>query len=201
MTIWRMPVSLTGTVPGGPFINVWHFRLSSTPVADGSIGKVISELRAFYTGLIFSVPNIGPTLGPGLSITAEFATNTETQEQIPVTWAPMPTGSAGTVAPTRLALAVSWKTTIAARRARGRTFIGPLNRAVIGDDSLPKPQTIDQVRNTATALVNSSLEDDLSAVGVWGLEAAGGGPQSPHVLRDFTGASVKQHFATLRTRG
>src|SRR3954469_19152026 len=99
MTIWRMPVSLTGTVPGGPFINVWHFRLSSTPVADGSIGKVISELRAFYTGLIFSVPNIGPTLGPGLSITAEFATNTETQEQIPVTWAPMPTGSAGTVAP------------------------------------------------------------------------------------------------------
>jgi hypothetical protein len=201
MAIYRMPVLIQGPAAGGPYINVWHFRVSSTPVVDGSLNTVTGQIRAFYQALTQTVPNVGPILAPNMNVTAEFATNVETQEQFAVSWTPLSTGTFGTWAPTRLAMAVQWKTSIAARRARGRTFVGPLQNAVVDTLGTPKAPVVTALKAAADALVNSSLLDDLSAVGVWGLQTPGGGPDSPHVIRDITGSSVKTKFATLRTRG
>lgn len=201
MTVYRLPVITTGPQAGGPWINVWHFRVDSTGSGLGNVQTQIGHIRSFYDALTTTIPEIGPILAPGMHIDAEFATDVQTQEQVAATWQTVQTGGFGQSAPTRLSMVVAWKTSIAARRARGRTFIPPMQKAVQDAQGLPDSRVVDALQAAGQALVNASLADDFGATGIYGLETAGGGPDAPHVLRDIQGASVKRHFATLRTRG
>ena len=201
MAVFRLPVTITGPAAGGPYIHVWHFRVANPDASVQEVSNQIGHLRSFYTALTATVPNVGPILAPNMSITADFATDVETQEQVAVPWAAIGTGTFGTWAPTRLAMAVSWKTSIAARRARGRTFVGPLQAAVVDTLGTPKSVVVQALKAAADNFVSASLQDDFGAFGVYGLQTAGGTRQSAHVLRDVQGAVVKTKFATLRTRG
>jgi hypothetical protein len=201
VSVYRMPVTVTGPQAGGPWVNVFHILTDSSTPAATTISQVVTTLRAFYTALSFSVPNIGPTLAGGMSINADFATDVDTQQQLPVTWPTMTTAATGGSAPTRLSLCVTWRSRVAARRATGRTFLPPLSQAVQGTDGLPKSQTIDQVKSAAAAVLTSGAGTSGGGLVVYGLVTPGGGPKDPHTAYALERAVVKQKFATLRTRG
>src|SRR3954449_7328010 len=163
MSDYRFPVSISGPA-GGPFINVWHIHLADAQSTVQNIQTRVSAIRAFYASCATNVSGVGSILAPNMTVSAEFVTDVSSQAQFAISWAALNTGAYGQVAPTRLALAVNWKTGTAARRARGRTFVGPLEAGTSGTDGLPK----------------QAIVDNLLYLGVYGLVTAGGEPSDPH---------------------
>lgn len=201
MSVWRIPVTLTGANPDNPFINVFHLQSDDVndPLTD--CAAALASLRTFYVALTTSVAEVGQPLADGLTITSGTVTNVATQEQSTLPFAPIAPISGGGRAPERLALVIGWKSTIAARRARGRTFIGPLSNFVAGTDGLPKQPMIDLVTNAAVGLRDRAIGGGHAHWVTYGLVQPGGGPKDPHTGYIRLGVSVKRKFATLRTRG
>jgi hypothetical protein len=192
---------VTGPAAGGPWINVWHISNDgSVPVAT-TVNQVAANIRAFYVALTQTIANVGPVLAPNMSIAADFATDVQTQAQVPVTFAPVTTGTFGTQAPTRLSMTVTWKTNIAARRATGRTFIPPMQAAVIDNLGLPKQGVRDAVLAAGAGVVTSNASVSGGGLVVYGLVTPKGGPKDPHQGYAVARATVRTKFSTLRTRG
>jgi len=200
MGTYRIPVTLTGTAPGGPYINVWHVQTGAGADDLAVLNAKAALIRTFYTDLNTSITNVGQIIGGGLVVSADFATEVSSGLQQPLTWSPLTTAATATQAPQRLALVVSWKSVIAARRATGRTFVGPLNGAVVDSTGFPKPQVTAALRGYAKKLIDADAAAGNGVVGVYGLTTSGGGPSDPHQLYTFTRAVVKEKFATLRRR-
>src|SRR3954464_11476986 len=102
-----------------------HQRLAHSPGRCPTVQNIqtrVSAIRAFYASCATNVSGVGSILAPNMTVSAEFVTDVSSQAQFAISWAALNTGAYGQVAPTRLALAVNWKTGTAARRARGRTF-------------------------------------------------------------------------------
>lgn len=192
--VYRMPVILKGPF-SGEAVNVWHFRKE-----DVAGGSPVAAIRKFYERLAVNVVEAGSILASGTRITAPVAVDVETETVIDPGFDPLTVEAGHGMAPVRLAICVTWRSSLAARRGRGRTFVGPLGGQVVHPDGSVKPQALTAVKTAADELVNTSLVDGNGAVGVWGLDHKGGLPDAPHVLRDIVAASVKQDFATLRSR-
>src|SRR5215210_6051256 len=201
MSIWRIPVMLTGASPDNPFVNVFHVQSDDSSAPLPMIQDALTALRAFYVKLTVNTTNVGNVLADGLTISAGTVTNVATQEQSTLSFPNIaPTTGAGRV-PERLALVIGWKSTIAARRARGRTFVGPLSGFAVASDALPKQGIVDVVQTSAGQLLDASLGAGHAHFVTYGLVAKGGGPADPHTGYVRNAAVVKRHFATLRTRG
>src|SRR3954466_4767333 len=200
MRDYRFPVSISGPA-GGPFINVWHIHLADAQDTKENLQTRVSAIRAFYASCATNVSGVGSILAPNMTVTAEFITNVQNQQQLAVTWAALNTGAYGQVAPTRLALAVNWKTGTAARRARGRTFVGPLEQGTSGTDGLPKQAIVDNLLGYARTLRTACSADGFGYLGVYGLVTAGGEPSDPHITREVSDVALEPYFAMLPTRG
>jgi len=199
MPTLRLPVT-TLSPQAGKCVNVWHLRTpENSPVGDAALGGAVTALRAFYGSLLDQFP-------PGNTITADFAVDVVTGQDHAVTWATQTgTGITGT-APPHLAIVVGWKTGTRARRARGRTFLGPFGAAVLQADGTPLDSTLTKVRTAAQTLISASLTDNTWAFGVYGLANPapvgyqGNYSELPHVFRDFQGAAVRDSWAVMRSR-
>lgn len=199
MPVYRIPVTTTDP-RAGKCVNVWHMRTAEdSPVGYAALQNGVDALRTFYGALATMFPT-------GNTVLADFAVDVESNKDRPLTWTAV-TGSGGTtVAPPHLAVCVSWKTSTRARRARGRTFLGPLGGQTIEGDGTVLTGTLTQVKTAAAALISSSMTDNGWALGVWGLaEPAPAGYTGstsglPHQLRDFTGHAVQDKFAVMRSR-
>lgn len=196
VAIYRIPVELRGGDIPSPAINVWHARVETAGDLEG-VGTdpssgVMQALKEFYTA-------IAGAMAGDMSI--EFPQSvvevTDQSEQTVAAVTPVLTG-AGSSAPGGLAMTVSWGTSLRARRGRGRTFLGPLNPAVLGGDGRPTASVVTQFQNAANTLLGRSTGVNGWALGVWGQESAG--VLLPKVLRDFTSAKVSTQFAHLRSR-
>lgn len=195
MAIWRLPVNLQWTGPGSPGANVWHFRTDSPDPTDLEVNAAVAAIHQFYQTLINN--NI---YSPSVLISSESAVEVSSQEERAVDFDPIAPGSGGTEAPEVLQIVCGWRTSIAARRGRGRTFVGPLATSTMDPNgsvaNIPRQVVLD----AATALVAASSTEAGWAIGVYGLQDSGGGPTAPRVLRDFTGVKVRDRFAVLRSR-
>ena len=114
------------------------------------------------------------------------------------------TGAVG-YAPQALSVVVTWKTSIAARRGRGRTFLGPMGSGIMQTDGSITDANLTTIRTAAAALVTSSLGYANGAIGVYGVETPrtdDSVPYSslPHVFRDYTSSSVRDIFGIMRSR-
>jgi hypothetical protein len=199
MTIFRCPINITYPGAGSPGVNVWHLRtfdpVLSTELAEAT--ALLAIIRTFYQAHAVYFPN-GTTLSLGT------CTNVADQREIVPTFTAV-TGSGTGSSPQALCTVVTWKTTIAARRGRGRTFLGPLSTGTIQSDGTPNDTYRGVVQAAAAALVASSVGYGNGAIGVWGYDAAKAphtprDPLSPRVFRDYTGSSVRDLFGVLRSR-
>lgn len=191
MPVLRCPVELKNTALPSSAYNIWHIR---TTTAGMDPGPALAALSTWYTAL-------KAYLATGTSVvfpTALVDVDTDTEQTI----ASVPATIAGTgtnAAAPGLAVTFSWKTTVRARRGRGRTFFGPLAQATGGSDGRLSGPFL----TTATAATNALVADSAGntngwAIGVYGQQTQG--ILEPKVLRDITSYSIGPKFAHLRTR-
>ena len=146
-------------------------------MGDAALGSAVTALRAFYQSIIDQFP-------PGNTITADFAVDVETKEDH----------------------AVNWTTGTRARRARGRTFLGPMGAATLEANGTVGDGTLTKIRTACTALRDASLVDNGWALSVWGLQTQapykyqGKYSDLPHVGRDVVGFKINDQWAVMRSR-
>jgi len=199
VTILRVPFNIAFPGAGSPGANVWHIRTVTGPGGAelAEANTLIGYIRTFYDSVKSYLPST-------TSISIGTVTEEITQREIVPTFANV--GGTGTgSSPQALALVVTWRTSVAARRGRGRTFVGPLSTAASSSDGTPDNAVRLAVATAATALVTSSLAYGNGAIGVYGLEEQAPSNTTdyaslPHVLRDFQGSQVRDLFAVLRSR-
>lgn len=199
MPILRLPVTTTSAA-AGKTVNVWHIRtVENSPVGDAALGSAVTALRAFYQSIIDQFP-------PGNTITADFAVDVETKEDHAVTWATQTGAGITGTAPPHLAICVNWTTGTRARRARGRTFLGPMGAATLEANGTVGDGTLTKIRTACTALRDASLVDNGWALSVWGLQTQapykyqGKYSDLPHVGRDVVGFKINDQWAVMRSR-
>lgn len=201
MGIFRVPFPIVFPGAGSPGVNVWHIQTTNTSggseLADANV--LVGYLRTFYD----SIKAYYPT---GTTITLGTVTEETTEREIVPAFAPV-AGIGTSSAPQMLALVVTWKSTIAARRGRGRTFIGPLSTASVQTDGTPVDAVRTAIAAAANALVASSVSSTNGQVGVWGYSAAKtpgkANPRNPadaKVFRAYTAYATRDLFGVLRSR-
>nr|CRY93649.1 hypothetical protein [uncultured prokaryote] len=196
MAIWRVPINLTYEFGGGPGVNVWHVRQSSLDPGE-ELGDLVGMLHTFYATLTAGQTTGDSCFQAGMTIDCGELVNVDTQETFTPDFDALTVGATGGAAAPVLALCVTWRTTIAARRARGRTFLGPFAPDACESNGTPIEALRDTVRSACDALISDSEGFGNGAVGVYGKANPG---SSGHVIRDITGALVPNEFAVLRSR-
>jgi hypothetical protein len=185
-----------------PAVNVWHLRTDSdaTNTAGHAMAQdAIDKLRAFYQGLVAQ-------WWVGTTFKCDGITDVSSDEGVSLSWSTVTGTAPGTETPPVLAICVSWKTSIRARRGMGRTFLAPFNTGSIDTDGTITASWLSAINTGLTTLRDASLLDNGWAFGVYGQQNAMPGATSaeraaaPHVLRDFVGFSVKDKFAVMTSR-
>lgn len=200
MTVFRVPVNLSWSGSGSPGVNVWSVRVDNAPLTgDSNLQEAVTAIHTFYD----SVKDI---FQAGTTITLGDIVERNSQTFASASWTTITGNNTGFDAAPVLQIVVSWKTTLAARRGMGRTFLGPLCNDNVENDGTIVPARLTEISNAATALVNNS-KGNLNgwAVGVWGYQNAK--PPKPQVRTDFgrvhrdiVGYKVRDRFAVLRSR-
>jgi hypothetical protein len=202
MTVWRVPINIAYPGTGGPGVNVWHIRtieLGPGTTETGQVNALLGYIRTFYN-------TIGSWYPATTVLSLGTVTAVDSSREIAGTFAGV-TGTGTGSAPQLLALVNTWKTTIAARRGRGRTFLGPLCTAAMQNDGTPAAALLSDVAAASSALLTSSLGYGNGAIGVYGYDQpklAGKAnlrdPTDAKVFRDITGYKARDLFASLRSR-
>lgn len=200
---FRLPVRIDWGGPGSPGVNVWHFRCDDA-FATGlgsAFAAAVDAVHTFYSDLVGG-------FATGATVTCDQAIRQEDQSSLSVDF-PKLSAAAGAYdgAPPVLAAVVSWKTSIAARRGRGRTFVGPLQFSAMDHDGTPTANLLTGMTSAAQALVDASTGANGWAIGIYGQQnQAPKGTTSaeraalPHVIRDVTGFAIHDKWAILTSR-
>jgi hypothetical protein len=190
MGLYRVTVGLKFDVGSGGGTNTWHIRTSGTPDSDqAGINAAMSALKDYYTAVAPSVPPSYRTSWNGEALQISVPAP---QALASTGWTVNGAGSAADWAFSAIQIVTTWRSAVANRRGRGRTFYGPLDRSCMEGDGTLTTGALARMRTAATALCSASLADTGWAFGVW--SATDG------VHRDFVSASVKDEGAVLRSR-
>jgi hypothetical protein len=148
LRILRIVNSITGSPGSPPDYNVMHvIDVDATLVSAQAIVQKIADfytaIKAYYGGGVHV--SVGSTVyqdPPGFNLLVGTA---------PVDVAG--TDLSGYAAP-QLSVVVSWRTMLATRTGRGRTFLGPLGRAAETTNGTPTPGMVTTMQTAATALIS-----------------------------------------------
>ena len=206
MTIYRVPVNLTWPGTGGPGVNVWHVRTDTDWVATPAyLQAAVDAIHDFYEDITGQGTTGGDWMASDFAADLGTVVDVETAEMGSPQWTKVQGAGQTTNAPSVIQVCISWTTSIAARRGRGRTFVGPLQGGAIEANGSVNEACLTSLRAAAQKLIDASSAANGWAIGVYGLAAAA--PQGtvdyaalPHVLRDIQGYSIKDKFAVLRGR-
>ena len=191
-------------------MNVFHARadLGWLSTAGGGLQSAVDALHAFYTTLAGDGNASFAILAEGVTAKLGTVVDIATQEEATPTFTPVTSlATTGSVA-APLMICASWRTTLAARRGRGRTFVGPIRGGWNEPDGTPYADAVNAIQTAAQTLVQTSRDGDGWALGVYGQQSMLSGPaitpsdraNAPHVIRDWTGVKVQDKWAVLRSR-
>lgn len=185
--VFRYVVNLSYGSGGGPGVNVWHFR---GPSVGNDSQLVVNAINGFYGGL-------NNLMAPGMVVTgpSEVVAGIEGDSPTfePVTgWTVNAAAGSNTTAPPVLQIVAGWRTALASRSGRGRTFLGPFNTSVLDVNGTPTNSAIGLVNEACQEIVDFNGGVDDGAIGVWS--------PTDGVIRDITGFRVRDTFAVLRSR-
>lgn len=186
----RMPVDITWPYGGGsPGASIFHLRVPEPDFpGDVALNDLVEIVRLFYAALDDLYVDSVRIRFAGLltGVGPDKGTAVETDP-----WEVAGAAAVGPLPPSNQ-IVVGWKTASATRSGRGRTFIGPLQYAVVDDAGSPAAPVLSLVRNAAAALVSAQDNITQGGIGVWSTKQS--------LFRDFTGSTVRDTFAVLRSR-
>jgi|1186.fasta_scaffold75009_2 hypothetical protein len=173
MPTYALRVALTFGVGAKKGVNTWHIR-TGTPIAPGT-HPMVTAIKNFYTS---AFSEIAPS-----DMKADYdGTLTEVGVAAPslvggvTTWNATGAQPAATYGPAGVGMCVSWRSALANRQGRGRTFLNPLADNNFAADGTLVDTHLGPVRIAATALVTASLAGGDSSIGVWSTTAPRGTP-------------------------
>ena len=150
MGIYRVTSQATGNVGTGPFVNVMHIQPASDALAD--VQAAVDVIRDFYT-TIRVIYDVGTFWTIGSRV---LRVDVNPDEITPVTPRGVQgSGTGGSAAP-QLAQVVSWRTPLAGRSFRGRTYLGPLAQGAIANSQLASAASTAVIAGI-TPLVTASI--------------------------------------------
>lgn len=190
MAIWRVPVRLTFQTGAGSGVNTFAFRTESALGEDAGISGAVEALSQFYLSVATIWGSGNRAIFDGA--VTEIGTTTPRAGKSATPFNRQGTNGTAPNGPAGVGAVVTWRSTLATRRGRGRTFLVPMPSTSYETDGTLSPSTLTTLQGAATTLVNSSLSDNGWALGVWS-EADG-------VLRDFVTATVRDRVAFLSSR-
>lgn len=189
MPLYRYPVTLNYAIGSKKGVNTWHLR-TGVPLIPGTptLGTIIQN---FYTGIKSLIPS---------DMTAQFEgviteVGVEEPSVVPAvpTWSVAGTGTAGQYGSAGVGLCVGWRSTLATRRGRGRTFISPVALVVVNSpDGTINDTNLGAARTAAGALVSASLADGNGAVVVFS--------PTDNLGRDIVSYKINDKVAWLSSR-
>lgn len=191
MPVYRATVDLRFAAGAGRGTNTWTLRTLSPGTQTDYIQSLMEIVRAFYEDVQALFPTNSTFAWDG-SVT-ELGTATPALLPSATPWSLAGSGAASSYAPAPAMVCVTWKSSLATRRGRGRTFLGPLSPGTFGTDGTIQDGNLDAVRDAAATLVSSSLNDlNGGGLAVWS--------DVDNIARDFIASSVRDQTAVLRSR-
>jgi hypothetical protein len=116
----------TSTIsPGNVAVNTWNVKTVPQGSTTAEVNAIITAIRNFYTGLTTLFATV-TTWTVGAKVLSYSATVSDPPVIMGGTPLTTTSGTGGTPMPPQLATCVSWRTALAGRRYRGRTYVGPL---------------------------------------------------------------------------
>lgn len=189
MALWRAVVTIDHPCLGGTGTNTWHLRSAEPSTgATNQLDGLMEQLRLTYVRwAAFMAGNAlvrfdGNFIGVGPN---------ENQFEAGDDWSVTP-GQADPPMPPATAVCINWRGQSGDRSRRGRTFLGPLSVSLNDAAGTPKDPALTEIRSAAAALVTSSTGFGDGAFIVWSRQEGVG--------RDFVASSVRDQFASLRSR-
>lgn len=191
MPVYRATVDLRFTAGAGRGTNTWSIRTPLDDLDGGSIQNLMALVLAFYAQCESVIPQSSSASWDGT--VQELGTPNPEYRNPGTAWTVGGVAPANAYGPAPAMACVTWRTSLAARSGRGRTFLGPLAATAWQGDGSLAPAALTTVRTAAQALVDNSLNDGLDGgIGVWS--------EVDQVHRDVVSSSVTDQAAILRSR-
>lgn len=189
MPLYRVQPRYRFNFGSGGGTNTWCIRTVGADIADGDLADAIAALKAFYTAC-------APLLTNNTVVSFDGVVREISGEPRYVDpadpWSVTGSGGGG-AGPAAGQACVSWKTSSATRRGRGRTFIGPLaTNAIDVNDG-----TLTTTRYQGLLVAAGQLIDASSSAGQWAIAVYS---ELDGVARDIVAAGVTDQVAVLRSR-
>lgn len=190
MGIFRTTVEWKFPIGSGGGTNTWHLRTLSDDGTTTEVQALMGLVSNFYYGIRGAFPSDTTWYWDGLA--AQIATPTPRLLEGAVAWQITGSAPSNDYGPAPGMICVTWRTALATKRGRGRTFLGPVARPVMEANGTIADPIMTTVRTEAAALVSASLSDTNGALGVWS--------ETDGVLRDFVASNATDQVAVLRSR-
>lgn len=189
MSTWRLTVEISNPILGGTGVNIWHLRDNGEANPDPEIDAMIDNLADFYTTVCqWSSTRTTYSFDGELVQVGDPSPDLKTGRH---TFSISGTASADDLPPANC-IVVGWRTALAGRSGRGRTFLGPIPVTVNQDNGTPIETARAALQAAADNLIAQQDDPLNGAFGVWSVKQ--------QVIRDFASARVANEFAVLRSR-
>lgn len=190
MALYRCTVRLTFPVGSGGGTNTWHLRTGTGTDEDQNIAALMGKVRFFYEAVTPTLPNTWSAEWDGTAL--EIATAEPTLVTAPGGgWEETGSATGGYGAAAGMGC-VTWRTALAARSGRGRTFVGPLAATAVEQNGTLSSTALSLFRQAGQSIPDSAGSSVAGAVVVWSERLQQG--------RDIIGSSVTDQVAILRSR-
>jgi hypothetical protein len=200
MAIYLLRVKLTYGPGSKVGVNTWHIRRDTPPVPGAQ--PLITALGAFYQSVASEVFCTDQQASFDGNV-VEVGTDTPTQIGGLTTFTATGLNPATAYGSAGVGMCISWKSSLANRQGRGRTFLSPLASVAFQGDGTLSDTKLGNIRTAATTLVNASKADGNGGICVWSTATPKGGvaPAPGHgVARDIIGHSISDKVAWLSSR-
>lgn len=190
MGLFRATVDLKFAAGSGAGTNTWHMRTLSEDGTTLEVSELMSIVQAFYGICSDLLPSTSTAAWDGL-VTEVGVPDPRLLEAA----TPWIVGGALSSAPYTAAAGmgcVTWRSALATRSGRGRTFLGPLAASTVEGNGTLTSTALTKLRSAAAATVSDSLADINGALVVWS--------ETQQIGRDFVASSVTDQVAILKSR-
>jgi hypothetical protein len=190
MAIYRMKVGLTYGTGSTRGVNTWHFRTAGSVIDQAQIDQCVNAVSQFYLAVAGLWGSDNRAIFDGAL--TEVGTATPAAGVAGTAFNRQGTASGVTPGPAGVGACITWRSSLATRSGRGRTFIVPLYTNAYESNGTLSAGALTTLQGAANSLVSSSKAFGNGALGVYG--------GTPAQLRDFVSATVTDKVAWLSTR-
>lgn len=164
MAVLRTSVRCTFPVGRGGGTNTWHLQTLGGADINDAILEFTEDLEAFYTAIAVLCPTSYRWTHTGLFLEADTPEPNLLNPTPP--WEVAGNGGSGYTGAASMAC-VTWRSGLATRAGRGRTFIGPLSSAAVDGTGTLDAGEFSALNLAATGLVTNSLASTSYRLVVW----------------------------------